>query len=218
MSKPNVRPAEVSPSSGGADVAEVVMLPAGAGKALRLAAGRRVRLVNPHGVQCVDFWAFVDGDSAEYLSMEHFRSVHSTIFATRDTDLVSNHRRPLVRIVEDTSTGRHDTLLCPCNGPLYAQLGVAGPHRSCTGNLHEGLAGIGLAVPFTPASLNLFMCVEVEADGALNRLLPASAPGSYIVLEAAVDVVLAFSSCPQDVTPINGLERTPRACVIEVLQ
>jgi uncharacterized protein YcgI (DUF1989 family) len=201
-----------------ADVAETVLLPAARGKALVLKAGGRVRLVNPTGVQCVDAWAFVDGDAGEYLSMDHFRSVNSRIYATPDTALVSNHRRPILRIVEDTSTARHDTLLCPCNGPLYRQLGAGDDHRSCADNLHEGLAELGLSLAFTPASLNLFMCVDVDADGQVQRLLPTSAPGCHVTLEAVVDVVIAFSSCPQDITPINGLERTPRDCIIEVLR
>ncbi|TBW35357.1 urea carboxylase-associated family protein [Siculibacillus lacustris] len=199
------------------DVERSVVLPAGYGKAIRLQAGRRLRLVNLHGVQAVDLWAFVDGDPGEYLSMEHFRSVHSVVWATTATPLVSNARRAIVTIVEDTSSGRHDTLLCPCNEPLYRQLGAPAGHRSCADNLHEGLADLGLAVPFTPASLNLFMCVEVRADGSIDRRLPSSSPGSHLVLQAEVDVVLAFSCCPQDITPINGPERTPRDCRIDIL-
>jgi uncharacterized protein YcgI (DUF1989 family) len=198
-------------------VEQSIVLPARRGKAVRLRAGRRLRLVNPYGVQAVDLWAFVDGDIGEHLSMEHFRSVHSTIFATVDTPLVSNAQRPLLTIIEDTSSGRHDTLLCPCNEPLYRQLGAKPGHRSCTDNLHEGLGELGLVAPFTPASLNLFMSVEVRPDGSLERRLPSSKPGSYLVLRAEVDVVIAFSCCPQDITPINGPERTPRDCLIEIL-
>jgi uncharacterized protein YcgI (DUF1989 family) len=200
-----------------AAVETTIVVPAGRGKALRLAAGRHLRLINPYGVQAVDLWAFVDGDPGEYLCMEHFRSVHSTIFAGTDTPLVSNARRALLAIVEDTSFGRHDTLLCPCNAQLYRQLGAAPGHRSCTDNLHESLAEIGLSVPFTPASLNLFMHVDVRPDGSLDRRLPASKPGSHLVLRAEADLMVAFSACPQDITPINGLERTPRDCLIEIL-
>ncbi len=197
-------------------IQRTVVLEAGRGKALRLSAGRHVRLVNPYGVQAVDVWAFVDGDLGEYLSMEHFRSVNSTVFASTSTSLVSSRRRVLVTLVEDTSSGRHDTLLCPCSRELYEQLG-APSHRSCTDNLHEGLAELGLFIPFTPASLNLFMCVDVQADGSVERLLPWSEPGSFVTIRAEVDVILAFSSCPQDITPINGPERTPRACLLEIL-
>ena len=72
-------------------------------------------------------------------------------------------------------------------------------------------------MPFTPAPLNLFMSVHVHDNGTIERLLPASKPGAYVVLKAEMDVILAFSSCPQDVTPINGPDRTPRDCKIEIM-
>lgn len=193
------------------------VLPAGYGKAVRLKAGQRLRLTNPFGTQAIDFWAFVDRDQYEFISTDNFRSVHSTIFATKDTVLVSTRRRPLVAIVEDTSSGRHDTLLCACNADIYRELGVEGYHRSCADNMHEALGELGVKMPFTPSPVNLFMCVAVRADGSLDRLLPASKPGSYVVLQAEDDVVMAFSCCPQDITPINGEDRTPRDCQIEIL-
>jgi len=196
---------------------ESFVLPAGYGKAVKLKAGQRLRLVNPAGTQAVDFWAFVERDLYEFLSMDNFRSFNSTVHATRDTALVSTRRRPLVKIVEDTSSGKHDTLLCACNADIYRQLGVEGYHRSCADNMHEALAELSIEMPFTPAPLNLFMCVAVREDGSLDRLLPASKPGSHVLIEAEDDVVLAFSCCPQDVTPINGPDRTPRDCHIEIL-
>ena len=192
------------------------VLEASHGKAVRLKAGQHLKITNPHGTQAVDFWCFVDGDLTEYLSMDNFRSFNSTVIATKDTDLVSNHRRPLVTIVEDTSTGKHDTLLCACNADIYRQLGVEGYHRSCADNFHEALGELSLKVPFTPSPVNLFMSVHVEPDGTIQRLLPVSGPGAYVVLRAEVDAVLIFSNCPQDVTTINGPDRTPRDCLVEV--
>ena len=193
------------------------VLPAGRGKAIRVGKGTRVKVINPHGTQAIDFWAFNAEDLTEYLSTEHIRSVNSTVPVNRGTRMVSWRRRPLVAIAEDTSAGNHDTLLCPCNADLYAELGCQGYHRSCADNLHEGLAELGLKVPFTPASVNLFMSVRAEPDGTLTRLLPTSKPGSHVTLQAELDIVMAFSNCPQDVTTINGPDRTPRDCVGEVV-
>jgi len=33
---------------------------------------------------------------------------------------------------------------------------------------------------------------------------PVSTPGSYAVFRAEMDLVIAFSACPQDILPING--------------
>lgn len=198
-------------------VADSFVLPASYGKAVRLSAGQQLRVTNPFGTQAVDFWAFSADDLGEYLSMDNFRSFNSMVFVTKETALVSNHRRPLVTIVEDTSAGKHDTLLCACNADIYRQLGVKGYHRSCADNLHEALGELSLAVPFTPAPVNLFMSVHVHGDGSIERLLPTSKPGAYVLLKAEIDVVLAFSCCPQDVTTINGPDRMPRDCLIEIL-
>jgi uncharacterized protein YcgI (DUF1989 family) len=193
------------------------VLPASHGKAIRVGAGTQVRVTNPYGTQAVDFWAFNATDPSEYLSTENLRSVNSVVAVNKGVRIVSNLRRTLVSIAEDTSAGNHDTLLCACNAAIYVEHGCKGYHRSCSDNLHEGLAELGMKVPFTPGPVNLFMSVRVEPDGAITRLLPASRPGASILLQAEQDVVLAFSSCPQDVTPINGPDRTPRDCLIEVL-
>ena len=53
--------------------------------------------------------------------------------------VISNHRRPILTIEEDTSPGRHDILLCACNLWIYRELGVTDYHRNCSDNLHEAL-------------------------------------------------------------------------------
>ena len=71
--------------------------------------------------------------------------------------------------------------------------------------------------PETPAPLNLFMNIPV-IDG--NRVLirpPVSTPGSHVSLRAELDCVVAFSACPQDVVPINGLALRPTEAHFEVL-
>lgn len=192
------------------------VLPARYGKALRVKAGTLVKIVNPYGTQAIDFWAYNAADTGEYLSTENLRSLNSTIPVNKETKIVSTLRRPLVSIVEDTSAGNHDTLLCACNPSIYKELGCKEHHRSCSENLHEGLDELGVEVAFTPGPVNLFMSVQANADGTLTRLLPSSRPGAYIVLRAEMDVIMVFSNCPQDITTINGPDRTPRDCLIEV--
>jgi uncharacterized protein YcgI (DUF1989 family) len=186
------------------------------GRAFALKAGDHVRITTPAGTQVSDTWAFAADDPQEHLSMDHTRSVNSNIFVDCGTRLVSNHRRLMMTVVEDSSPGRHDTLLCPCNSAIYAELGAAEDHRSCTGNLHDALNEAGLKVPFTPASLNLFMNVPVASDGSLDRLPPRSAAGDHVVLRAHMDLTLVISACPQDITPINGDARTPTDLHVEV--
>lgn len=194
------------------------VVPARHGKAIRLAAGESVRVVNTHGNQVLDTWAFGAEDTSEFMSMAHFRSVNSRIYPKVGDVFVSIGRRPMLRLVEDTSPGRHDTLLCACNWPLYRELGCREYHRNCQDNLHEALGGMSLSFPSTPAPLNLFMNIPVGAEGEIVREPPVSRPGDHVVLECAMDLVLVFSACPQDITPINGPACEPKDAHFEILR
>lgn len=185
------------------------LVPARFGKAIGLAAGQTLKIISRHGTQVVDTWAFNFASPGEYLSMEHTRSINSRISLAVGEYGMSNHRRPMLCLTEDTSPGIHDTLLCACNRYLYEQLGCTEYHRNCEDNLHEALAKLGLAIPFTPAPLNIFMNVPVRPDRSLTRLVPETKPGDFVRLRAKMDVIVALSACPQDITTING-DKTPR--------
>ncbi|MFK3779552.1 DUF1989 domain-containing protein [Agrobacterium sp. NPDC089420] len=191
-------------------------LSAGHGAAYRMLAGQVAIVTNSHGNQVVDTWAVASADPSEISSMDHTRSVNSSIFIENGMAIVSNRRKAMLTLVSDSAALRHDTLLCPCNADLYQQLGCKGFHRSCCGNFHEALAAEGIAVAHTPASLNLFMNVAVNADGSLDRRPPASVAGDHVALRAEMDLLLVLSACPQDITEINGADRTPRDVAVRI--
>lgn len=184
-------------------------IPARQGRAVRLAPQSLIEVVNTHGSQVLDTWAFAAADPAEHMSMEHTRSVNSRWSVGPGMMFVSSRRRPMLTLVEDTSPGVHDTLLPACSPEIYHELGCTGWHASCEENLHTSLREAGLAVPFTPAPLNLFMNAPISSLGTLDRLPPTSRAGDHVVLRAEMELWLVFSACPQDVTPINGALRTP---------
>lgn len=186
------------------------ILLAGRGVAVQIARTQSIVIENTHGSQVVDLWVLSADDPLDYAAMEHTRSTNSSIFVGQGDRIVSIHRRPLMVLTDDHSPCRHDTQLCPCNAAIYRELGHNGPHRSCTDNFHEAIAELGLALPFTPASLNLFMNVPISPDGAVRREPPLSRPGDSVVLRAETDVIVVLSACPQDITPINGAEHRPR--------
>lgn len=204
----------MSVQDGGA--ARETLVPARHGRAVALAAGETVEVVNIHGTQVVDTWAFRRDDPAEYMSMAHTRSVNSRGWPEPGQAFVSTRRRPMLRLLADTSPGAHDTLLCACSREIYAELGVAGPHRTCEDNLHEALAEAGLQVPLTPEPLNLFMNVVLAPDLTVIRASPTSRPGDAITFLVETDLVLVLSACPQDITIINSEDRTPRDVLVRV--
>ena len=182
----------------------LVTIPARRGKAARVSAGQRIRVVNTHGTQVVDAWAFNARDVTEWMSMEASRARFMKLAAAVGDAFVTNQRRAILTLVEDTSGCAHDTLMSPCARWRYGLLGVDGYHDNCRDNLHAALAELDVLVPATPPSLNLFMNIPWTADGRLAWGEPVSAPGSYALFRAEMDLIVAFSACPQDILPING--------------
>src|ERR687895_2131833 len=88
------------------------VIPARHGTAIPLKKGETIEVINTHGNQVLDTWAFNSHDVTEAMSMEHTRSVNSRIYAKAGDMLSSTKRRPIVHFVSDTSPGFHDTLLC----------------------------------------------------------------------------------------------------------
>ena len=184
-------------------------IPARRGRAVRLRAGEQLRLINTHGTQVVDTWAFNAGDMAECMSMEHSRVAIGGVFPRPGDIMVTNKRQPIVTLVEDTSPGIHDTLIAACDRWRYILLGAGDDHDNCEDNLHAALAELDLKAPKTPSPWNMWMNIPVGSGGSVSFEPGVASPGDYVVLQAEMDLVLAFSCCPQDILPINGVACNP---------
>ena len=195
----------------------MIEIPARRGKAVRLKKGQKVKVINSTGQQVVDTWAFNAEDLREFMSMEHSRVAIGRIIPAIGDALVTNRRRPILTLVEDTSGGIHDTLFAACDRWRYEMLGCTEYHDNCTENLVAALAALGVAPPETPAPLNLFMNIPVVDGNRVEIRPPVSTPGSHVSLRAEIDCVVAFSACPQDLLPINGLAMRPTEAHFEIL-
>ena len=167
-------------------------IPARSGAFAHLHPGQLLKIINTHGAQVVDTWAFAvlpNGSINEYsfqfryLSMCHTRSALAKLTLSTNDTLLDNARQPMLTLVEDTSGGVHDLLFAACDSHRYEQLGVKGFHESCADNLQKQLdealnsfrvmsngflsgavASAGLVTDrWTPDPLNLFMNVAVKA-------------------------------------------------------
>ena len=183
----------------------VERIPARQGVAARVGRGQIVKVINTYGKQVVDTWAFNADDTAEHLSMEHTRAAILKLVPCVGDVLVSNRRRPILTIVDDTTPGDHDTLIAACDIYRYQQLGAVGYHDNCTDNLTRALGALGITIPAVPSPLNLFMNVPFEQNGRLSFKAPTSEAGQYVSLRAEIDIILAFSACPQDMVPVNDM-------------
>ena len=185
-------------------------VPARQGKAAYVKAGAAITIIKTYGTQVVDTWCFMRDDLTEFMSMEHQRSVSQSVFPSVGAPLYSNRRRPILTLEEDTSPGRHDTLLAACDVYRYQMLGCTEYHDNCTDNLAAAMTEIGLAAPETPSPLNLWMNIPFTSDGATEFCPPLSKPEDFVRLRAHHDVIVVMSTCPQDMVPINGADMIVR--------
>lgn len=192
-------------------------IPAREGRAVRLNAGDRLFILNEAGHQVCDFFALAadigGAHPAEMLSMSHTRTALGKVYVGAGDTLVTNRRRPLIEIVEDTSEGVHDILIACCDAPRYAQLGAEGYHDNCADNFRMALEAIGVTPVHVPDPFNIWMNIPVAENGCYRWTPPASAPGDHVTLEAKAPCIAVMSACPQDMTPVNGADTTPASLV-----
>jgi uncharacterized protein YcgI (DUF1989 family) len=195
-------------------------VPAGHGKAVRLSAGQAVRIINTHGTQVVDCWAWNAYDLHEYMCMETTRVWNQRLNPIVGDSFVTNHRHAILTVVEDTTPGVHDTFMAACDRKRYELLGVRSYHRNCCDNMFEGMFELGVTPPRPNlASFNIFMNIRVQSDGITLKTLPTvTQPGQYLTMRAEMDCFVAFSACPQDIVKIQGQgDNTPKPVALTVL-
>jgi uncharacterized protein YcgI (DUF1989 family) len=193
-------------------------IPARSGKAIPLTKGMAIKLVNTFGSQVVDTWALNRLDSSEHLSVEHTRRMIYRLFPEKGDVLYSNRRTPMLALEEDTSPGLHDMLFACCDKWLYKHYGCPPGHANCRDNFLDALFAAGFDAHLVPNPLNLWMNIPVTENKTVALGTPLSKPGDFVVLRALMDVVVVFSACPMDLTPINGADKTPKAVHYETWQ
>ena len=183
-----------------------ITIPAGHGKAVRLKTGQSVKLINTSGTQVIDMWGLDAYDLTEFMCMASTRSWNLTLNPKVGDQMITNRRRPIFTITEDTTPGVHDTVIAACDRHRYKLLGVEGYHRNCQDNMIEGLQELGITLSQPNSnSFNVFMNIPVAEDrNGLEFCPTVCEPGQYIVFRAEMDCLAIFSSCPQDILPING--------------
>ena len=188
-----------------------IEIPARSGLAVALAAGQSITVVNTHGGQVVDMWAFRGDDPAEHMSMPHSVVYTSRIKPAVGDVLVSNLRRPILRLVEDASPGVHCMLFAACDRARYELLGCTHYHANCADNLRRAVEGRKIPLPYVPTPLNLFMNTKFERHCVMTVEPPEAKPGDSVTFRAEHDCTIVLSACPQDLVPVNAHDCTPKA-------
>src|SRR5260370_8000012 len=90
-----------------------ITIPARKGKAAFIAKGQIIKVINTHGQQVVDTWAFNRADITEFMSMEHSRAGLQKIIPAPGDSMLTNHRRPILTSVEDNPAAIPHPLMPP---------------------------------------------------------------------------------------------------------
>jgi uncharacterized protein len=180
-----------------------VVVPAAEGRSIAASAGEYLSVVDLEGAQVADFVALQRDERRMAVSPHQTRSSLRRLTLRVGDRLVNQNREPVLEIVRD-DVGVHDLLFCACSPALYRQRFGLTDHRSCRMNLLEALASYDVDELDLPDPVNLFMKTPPRPDGEFDFHPAPSRPGDRIVFRCLVDVVAAVSSCPMDLSPING--------------
>ncbi len=182
----------------------------------QIKAGQTLRILDLEGNQAADTLFFSADDPTERYSADGTIQAQRTLYLTTGTKLISTEGNVMLEIVADTC-GRHDTLGGACsresNTMRYAHDKEC--MHACRDSFIRGAQEwqVELTKRDITCNINFFMNVPVTPAGQLSFADGISAPGRYVEMRAAMDVVCLISNCPQLNNPCNGWNPTP----VEVL-
>lgn len=195
-------------------VIKIVEIPARHGAAIEVTRGQVLRVIDVEGQQVGDLVCFNRDDLNERYSPQNTILFNRTIYPKVGAALVSDYGRPMMRLIADT-VGVHDLICGSCSDEYYRhRLGYHEPHRSCRSNLAEAMAPWSVAPKDIPFSFNVFMQWPVQVDGSVLPMAAPSGPGDYIDLKAEMNLIVANSACPSDITPTNAHHPTAMRLVL----
>ena len=175
--------------------------------------GQTLRILDLEGNQAADTLFYSAADPSERYSAVDTIREQGNVYLTAGTKLMSTLGNELLEIVADTC-GRHDTLGGACatesNTVRYA-LEKKCMH-ACRDSYLLAVAQndrFGLTKRDITHNINFFMNVPVTPEGGLTFADGISAPGKYVELKAAMDVIVLISNCPQLNNPCNAYNPTP---------
>ena len=175
------------------------------------------------GETTVDFVAFNIRNLKERFDQARTKVNQGKIFISTGDTLYSRSSKPMFTIIEDTfKEGHHDLQKGMCSGEsyrviftqrdptkVYAQLYELKidqnikellPDHGCWENLSEALKPWDISPEDIPSPLNIFQNMKIDGEtGKMEFSDIRAKPGTYMILKAEMDCLVAVSACP-DVT------------------
>lgn len=180
------------------------------GRALPVLKGETLRIVSPHGEQCVDFNAFNLHDYKEYMSVGSSR--RQGLRLVEGDDLVTNspRYRPILHISHMPATCVTDTMAARCNAVLFEKRFGFDWHTNCQDTLAEAVAEYRLTPDDVHDSFNIFMNTRWDDEGHFWSDWNPSRPGDHVDLVACMDTLAVPIICGSgDVTLVSNFWLKP---------
>ena len=191
-------------------------VPAGQPWARIIDRGQRLRIIDVHGHQGVDFLCYNAHAPEERYHAPNTLKAARTLHLTRGHVLYSDVARPMFTITADTC-GVHDTIGGCCSAPSNEMLYGVSDCPGCRENFLSALEEFGLGRRDIVPNINFFCNVPVHDESRLAETVfveSRSAPGSYVDLRAEMDTLAVMSNCPQVNNPCNAGEPTAIRVVV----
>ncbi len=177
-----------------------------------LKSGEVLRIVDLEGNQAVDTLFFNAADPHDRYSAVDTLRAQGNVYLTVGSKLLAQSGAVLVEIVADTC-GRHDTLggACAAESNMVRYALDKRYMHNCRDSFLLALAehDAGLSKRDLGHNVNFFMNVPVTPAGGLTFADGISEPGKYVEMQAAMDVIVLVSNCPQLNNPCNAYNPTP---------
>jgi hypothetical protein len=165
----------------------------------------------------VDLVAFNLHNLMERFDQARTKVYNMKIFISTGDKLMGRANQHMMTIVEDGyKDGTHDLQKGMCSGyrfQLAKQEGRLGeyypreikeiPDHGCWENLSKALAPYNIAPEDIPSPLNLNQTMKIDGvTGRMEHTQIRPKPGTYVDLRAEMDLLVAFSACPD--LPVGG--------------
>lgn len=172
--------------------------------------GQTFRILDLEGNQAADTLFYNVHDPAERYSAQDTIREQGALYLSTGTKLMSTRGNALLTITADTC-GRHDTIGGACSQESNViRYGMHTRHQhACRQTFLRYGGSVGIGQRQLTHNINFFMNVPVTAAGGLTFEDGLSAPGKYVEIEAARDLIVLISNCPQLNNPCNGWDPTP---------
>ena len=201
------------------DILTEYTAPPNTGWAAPMKTGEVLRLT---AMTIIDFVAFNAGDLTERFDQARTKVYNMRIFVTEGDKLFSKLNNPMMTMFTDgfDGTGTHDLQFGMCGRSRHRLAHAEGrmgeylhgdalkiPDHGCAENLTAALAPFGIPYNDIPSPLNLFQNMEIDpATGAMKRTQVRPAAPVDVEFRAEMDLVVAYSACPDLASPGGGQE------------